>query len=258
MDPMLVALDVDGTLYDGRAVDPAAVAAIEAAVADGHVAVIVSGRPWHDLLQIIPEVLRSTAIAVCEHGAVLVDVPTATVRHLAAPVDPRLPEIIERGLAESRARSAADRPQRSATNTSGAQPGDGSAGLPGRDNDEMVVYEATIGLPATARELAEAACARVGGCYVVANKESIAIVPNGCDKGTGLAHAIAHLGMSDRVLMAIGDATNDLPMFAMADVAVAVANAEPALAATGIEVTRRAFGAGVAEALARHALVSID
>jgi hydroxymethylpyrimidine pyrophosphatase-like HAD family hydrolase len=93
---------------------------------------------------------------------------------------------------------------------------------------------------------------------VVANKESIAIVPNGCDKGTGLAHAIAHLGMSDRVLMAIGDATNDLPMFAMADVAVAVANAEPALAATGIEVTRRAFGAGVAEALARHALVSID
>ena len=44
----------------------------------------------------------------------------------------------------------------------------------------------------------------------------------------------------------------------MADVAVAVANAEPALAETGIEVTRRAFGAGVAEALARHVLVTID
>ena len=89
-------------------------------------------------------------------------------------------------------------------------------------------------------------------------QESIAIVPDGCDKGTGLARAIEQLDMSDRALMAIGDATNDLPMFAIADVAVAVANAEPALAETGIEVTRRAFGAGVAEALARHVLVPID
>ena len=58
--------------------------------------------------------------------------------------------------------------------------------------------------------------------------------------------------------MAIGDATNDLPMFAMADVAVAVANAEPALVETGIEVTRRAFGAGVAEALAASSSPSTD
>ncbi len=47
-------------------------------------------------------------------------------------------------------------------------------------------------------------------------------------------------------------------MFALADVAVAVANAEPALVESGIQVTRGAFGAGVAEALARHVLVSVD
>lgn len=225
MDPMIVALDVDGTLFDGASVDPVAVEAVEAAVADGHVVVIVSGRPWRDLQQIIPDVLRFTSVAVCEHGAVLVDIPTGNVSHLTGPVDPAVA-----------ARIAAS---------------DGAG-------DEMVVYEATIGMPASARELAEAACARVGGCYVVANKDSIAIVPNGCDKGTGLARAIEQLDMSDRALMAIGDATNDLPMFAMADVAVAVANAEPALAETGIEVTRRAFGAGVAEALARHVLVTVD
>ena len=126
------------------------------------------------------------------------------------------------------------------------------------DGHDMVVYEVTIGLPASVRELAEAACTRVGGCYVVANKDSIAIVPTGCDKGTGLARAIEHLGLADRPVMAIGDATNDLPMFARADVAVAVANAEPALADTGIEVTRQAFGAGVAEALARHVLAPTD
>jgi hydroxymethylpyrimidine pyrophosphatase-like HAD family hydrolase len=220
----IVALDVDGTLYDGRRVDPAAVEAIEAAVAIGHVVVIVSGRPWRDLQRIIPDVLRSTSVAVCEHGAVLVDVASGAVRTLAEPVDPGVASII----------AASD----------------------GRD---MVLYEATIGLPASARDLAEDACAKVGGCYVVGNKGSIAIVPNGCDKGTGLRHAVDHLarsdpGMSAHRIMAIGDATNDLPMFAIADVAVAVANAEPALADTGVEITRNAFGAGVAEAISRHLL----
>jgi hydroxymethylpyrimidine pyrophosphatase-like HAD family hydrolase len=218
---MIVAVDVDGTLFDGHSVDPVAVQAIEAAVADGHVLVIVSGRPWRDLEQIIPEVLRSTSVAVCEHGAVLVDVLDGSVHPLAAPVDAAVPAMI----------AAAD-------------------------GDEMVVYEATIGLPASAHDLAQAVCTRVGGCYVVANKNSIAIVPNGCDKGTGLGRAIDYLGMSDRTVIAIGDATNDLPMFARADVAVAVANAEPALVETGIEVTRQAFGAGVAEALTRHVLAT--
>ena len=92
---------------------------------------------------------------------------------------------------------------------------------------------------------------------------SIAIVPVGCDKGTGLRRAIEHLAASDpgvgnTPIMAVGDATNDLPMFAIADVAVAVANAEPALAETGIEVTDSGFGSGVAEALTRHVLITSD
>ena len=66
-----------------------------------------------DLQEIIPDVLRSTSVAVCEHGAVLVEVATGTVHHLAEPVDPAVADMI----------AAAD-------------------------GDEMVVYEATIGLPA--------------------------------------------------------------------------------------------------------------
>jgi hydroxymethylpyrimidine pyrophosphatase-like HAD family hydrolase len=220
---MIIALDVDGTLFDGRSVDPAAITAIDDAVAAGHTAVIVSGRPWRDLQQVIPDVLRSVAVAVCEHGALLVDVGRGEEQHLAPSVNPAVGDLI---VAE--------------------------------DGDEMVVFEATIGLPASAREVAEAACARVGGCYVVANKDSIAIVPNGCDKGTGLARAIEYLGMGDRAVIAIGDATNDLPMFASADVAIAVANAEPALVATGIEVMAQPFGAGVAEALTRHVLAPTE
>jgi hydroxymethylpyrimidine pyrophosphatase-like HAD family hydrolase len=225
---MIVALDVDGTLYDGNGVDPAAVEAIQRCVAAGTAVVIVSGRPWTDLQRIIPEVLRSTSVAVCEHGAVLVDVSSGEVRALATPVAAAVASIIAAS-----------------------------------DGADMVVYEATIGLPATARALAEEACDRVGGCYVVGNKSSIAIVPNGCDKGTGLRHAVAHLaaadpGMSGRAIMAIGDATNDLPMFEIADVAVAVANAEPVLAEMGFEVTQGSFGAGVAEAIRRHVLDGVQ
>ena len=231
MRPMILAVDVDGTLYESAAADPVAIDAVEAidaAVAAGHVVVIVSGRPWIDLQRIIPEVLRSTSVAVCEHGAVMVDVRAGTVEHLVTPVDPAVQDLI----------AAAD-------------------------GHDMVVYEATIGLPAGARHVAEDACARVGGCYVVGNKGSLAIVPIGCDKGTGLRCAIDHLaatdaGLGERTIVAIGDATNDLPMFAIADVAVAVANAEPALAESGIELTSKAFGAGVAEALARHVLVTSD
>jgi hydroxymethylpyrimidine pyrophosphatase-like HAD family hydrolase len=216
-DPAVVAIDVDGTLFDGVQVDAGAIDALRAAHAAGHVVVIVTGRPWRDLAAIIPDVLPFCAAAVCEHGALLVDIATDEVAQLAPPVD-----------ASVVARIAA------------------------HDGDEMVVYEATVGLPASARQVAEAAVARVDGAYVVANKDSIAIVPVGCDKGTGLRRAISHLGLEGWRVIAIGDATNDLPMFAEADVAVAVANAEPALIGIGIEVTSRPFGGGVAEALERH------
>jgi hydroxymethylpyrimidine pyrophosphatase-like HAD family hydrolase len=217
-DRMVVALDVDGTLFDGETVDPRAIDAVRSAVEDGHVVVIVTGRPWVDLATVIPDVLRLCTLAVCEHGALVVDVTTSTATHLAPPVS----ESIRQALANA-------------------------------TSSPMVVGEATIGLPVEDLEIAESICdVPDSGCYVVVNKDSIAIVPLGCDKGTGLAAAVSQMGLDRRRVMAIGDATNDLPMFARADVAIAVANAEPALTATGIEVTGGAFGAGVAEALERH------
>ena len=59
---MILAFDVDGTLYDGESVAPEAVEAIEAAVADGNVAVIVSGRPWDDLQRIIADDLPTISL----------------------------------------------------------------------------------------------------------------------------------------------------------------------------------------------------
>lgn len=214
----VVALDVDGTLFDGRSVDPRAVEAVRRARDAGHTVMIVTGRPWRDLPVIIPDVLAAATVAVCEHGALMVDVATERVTNLA----PAVERWVRDAIADA-------------------------------DAEELEVFEATLGLPASALALAEEVCDRPGsGCYVVTNKASIAIVPIGCDKGTGLERAISHLGLHGHRIIAIGDAVNDVPMFERADVPIAVANAEQALIDTGVEVTDGEFGAGVAEALERY------
>ena len=45
---------------------------------------------------------------------------------------------------------------------------------------------------------------------------------------------------------------NDLPMFAIAAIAVGVANADAAVRAAGVQLTSAASGLGIAEALHRH------
>jgi hydroxymethylpyrimidine pyrophosphatase-like HAD family hydrolase len=216
--PAIVALDVDGTLFDGTRVDEQATAAVEEADRSGHVVMIVTGRPWRDLRVIVPGLLPSVTTAVCEHGALMVAVATGDVKHLTPPV----PSHVREALIAARL-------------------------------DSMELYEATLGFDAVDRPVVEEICGRPGSnSYVVGNKDSIAVVPDGCDKGTGLRRAIEESGIDGHRIIAIGDATNDMPMFAIADVAVAVANADPALEAAGIELTDQPFGAGVAEALRRH------
>jgi len=58
--------------------------------------------------------------------------------------------------------------------------------------------------------------------------------------------------VQERRIIAIGDAANDLPMFAIAEIAVGVANADDVVRAAGIPLTSGAAGLGVAEALRAH------
>jgi hydroxymethylpyrimidine pyrophosphatase-like HAD family hydrolase len=58
---MVIALDVDGTLYDGGVVAEAATLALRQARADGHTLVIVTGRRWESLRQVVP-----TVVGLCD------------------------------------------------------------------------------------------------------------------------------------------------------------------------------------------------
>jgi hydroxymethylpyrimidine pyrophosphatase-like HAD family hydrolase len=214
---MVGALDVDGTLYDGVEVAPEALAELRRARADGHTLVIVTGRRWEELGTVVPDVVELVARAVCEEGGVMVDVARGNITLLAEPVDPALVDALD------------------------------AAGVPMLDIGRVVV-----GAPTTSLRVVTDVRDRMGsGRRIVTNKSSIALTPAGCDKGTGLLAAMADLGQNGRPILAIGDAANDLPMFAVATIAVAVANADDAVRASGVPMTTATFGAGAAEALRR-------
>jgi hydroxymethylpyrimidine pyrophosphatase-like HAD family hydrolase len=217
---MVIALDVDGTLYDGVSVAAEAIAALSRAREQGHTLVIVTGRRWEDLARIVPAVLPLCARAVCEHGGVLVNLDTKQMSLLAEPVEPDLIEA-----------------------------------LVAADVAALDIGRVVVGAPADA--LAEVTTVNDrfgGGRVIITNKGSIAVAPVGCDKGTGLQAALADMHLEHLPIMAIGDAENDLPMFAMATIAVGVANADDAVRAAGVPLTTASVGRGVAEAMTRYVL----
>jgi hydroxymethylpyrimidine pyrophosphatase-like HAD family hydrolase len=214
---MLIALDVDGTLYDGAAVAPEAVAALGAAVAAGHRIVIVTGRRWESLQVVIPDVVAVAELAVCEEGAVMVEPRTGRIRLLA---DPPGSDVIAE------------------LDAAGVSPLD--------------VGHVVVGAPATfIAEMTAVRDAFAAGRRIVHNKASIALAPPGCDKGTGLRAALDELHAHELAVLAIGDAENDLPMFAAATFPVAVANADEAVRSSGVPMTTASVGLGVVEALRR-------
>lgn len=218
MQQMLIAVDVDGTLFDGEEVADAAVHALHQASADGHSLIIVSGRRWESLQQVVPSVLGLFDRVVCEEGGVMVDVATGELTLLAEPVELGLVAALQ------------------------------AAGVPALDVGHVVV-----GAPSSYLALVTDVRDRVGSeRHIVVNTGSVALAPLGCDKGTGLRAAVAALGLEGVPVIAIGDAANDLPMFALATIAVGVANADDAVRASGVQLTAAAAGLGVAEALRQH------
>ena len=214
---MVIAVDVDGTLYDGREVAEEATDALRRAHADGHTLVIVTGRRWEELGHVVPTIIAITARVVCEEGGVLVNVETGQVTLLAEPVEPEL-------VAGLRA-----------------------AGVPALDVGHVVV-----GAPTSSLAIVTEVRDRVGSRrIIVTNKGSIALTQTGCDKGTGLRAAVVDLHAQDLPILAIGDAANDLAMFRIATIAVGVANSDDAVRTSGVPLTTASAGRGVAEALQR-------
>ena len=109
--------------------------------------------------------------------------------------------------------------------------------------------EVIISLP---REMEGEVLTRVGkSARIELNKDSLMILPPRVSKGSGLLMALKELRVTKNQVMCIGDAENDLAMFRVAHLKIAVRNSTPILKREADYVTQKDDGKGVSEAIER-------
>ncbi len=212
----VLAADYDGTLAQHGVVDEDTWDALRRLRSSGRRAIIVSGRDLDDLLAILPAPSLFHRI-VAENGAVVYAPDSKETRVLAAPPSEAL-------VAELRRRKVTPLQV-------------GRAIIATWEPHHTTVLQAIheLGL-----EL-----------HVIFNKGAVMVLPSGINKATGLAAALAELGMSAHDAVGIGDAENDHAMLDLCECGVAVANALPAVKQHADLITTHDHGAGVVEVIDR-------
>ena len=206
-----LAVDYDGTLASSGRVAPETVLALFRLAASGRKLLLVTGRELEDLLVVFPE-LDVFDRVVAENGAVLYNPKTRSQRTLGDPPPPELVRELER------------------------------RGVPlsvGRSIVATVHPHETIALQAI-RDLGLE-------LNLVFNKGAVMILPTSMNKASGLAAALADLGLSPRNVAAIGDAENDHALLRASEFGVAVANAVPTLMQEADRTSRYENGRAVIE-----------
>ncbi len=217
----VLACDFDGTLATEGVCSEATVEALGRVAATGIHLVLVTGRTRVELEDVFDPGSLFEAI-VLENGAVVLDAATGQEQLLA----PRVPN----GLVAELQRA-------------GVVP--------------LVVGRVLCSTSWSQEAKLSAAIARLGvDRLVVRNRASAMVMPQGINKRTGIEAALRAIGEPPSATVAVGDGENDIPLFAVAGVSVAVANAIDAVKARADVVLTEPNGKGI-QALAA-ALVAGD
>jgi hydroxymethylpyrimidine pyrophosphatase-like HAD family hydrolase len=204
--------DYDGTIAHDGVVSEAMVQALERVAASGRRVILVTGRELDDLRRVFPQLNVFDRI-VAENGALLFDPKTAEERLLCAPPSQALVDGLRRR---------------------GVQPLSVGRGIVAT----WQPHEATV--LELIRELGLE-------LNVVFNKGAVMVLPTGVNKASGLDAALQSLQLSHHNAVGVGDAENDHAFLARCQIAVAVANALPALKDAADIVTAGERDAGVRE-----------
>lgn len=217
MDRRVMAFDFDGTLAVEGKVPVELVSALERCRDSGHTLFLVTGRRFESVsLGALAELFTGI---VWENGAVLAHRASGELYLPFGQLHPRLLKALT------------------------------DAGIP---------FERGLAIAATwvphEQAVWQVLGAHGGEASVEYNKGALMVVPPGTSKGTGLERLLALCGFSARNLAAFGDAENDLSMLTLAEVAVAVQDAVPAVCEMADVVAAKPGPAGVLEVLERYPL----
>ncbi|MGB6016600.1 MAG: HAD family hydrolase [Nodosilinea sp.] len=208
----VIATDYDGTLATKGRVDDATLVALQRYRQAGGQLLMVTGRQLDELFQVFPHAHLFEGI-VAENGAVFYRPDQGTERLLAEPLPPVfIDTLIAQGVGPiSQGQSVV------------------ATWEPHGETVERIVEE--LALAAT----------------VIRNKKAVMVLPQGVNKASGLAVALAELGVGPEQVVGIGDAENDRSLLASCGLGVAVANAVPELKTLADRVMTGDRGAGVQE-----------
>ena len=218
MQYQALATDYDGTLAHDSHVDEETLAALRRLKDSGRKLILVTGRELPELESVFPEFRVCDAI-VAENGGLLWWPAEGEGREevLGEPIPPAfLKEIATRGV----------------------QPY--SVG--------KVIFATWRPHEAAVLEIIQSLGIEY---HIIFNKRAVMVLPSGVNKATGLKKVLKRLEISPHHVVGVGDAENDHAFLESCAVAVAVANALPALQDRCDVVTQRDHGGGVVELIDR-------
>lgn len=206
----VLACDFDGTGARGGMLAPEVAGALQRARLAGITTLLVTGRVLEDLRVAMVDCSAFDAV-VAENGAVLWFPEREQTIHLGpAPPESFLGRLRSAGI-----------PFKAGTVVIGTWEGHATQSL-------ALIRESGLDL------------------QLVFNRAALMLLPSGVDKAVGVRHALEELGRSEHNMVAFGDAENDLPLFAIAERAVAARGSVPAVAANADEQLSRPGAEGVA------------
>ncbi len=213
---LALAADYDGTLAHDGVVDAATCKALKRCKETRRRLVLVTGRELPDLGRIFPQ-LKIFDLVVAENGAVIYD-PATDQERVIAPAPPAafLKKLEERNvgpISVGRSIVATWEPHQAAV--------------------LEVIRELGLEL------------------QIIFNKGAVMILPSGINKATGLAAALADIGLSAHNVVAVGDAENDHAFLSACGCAAAVANALPMVKEAADIKLLGDHGSGVVELIER-------
>lgn len=275
----IVFLDVDGTILEhGSHVAPSTGAAIRAARTAGHLVYLSTGRSASDIHPQVADIgfdgaITNSGALVTSGDAVVVDRPLSP-----AQTDRMLTVLRGRGIryflqthdgvyaSDDMAELMASHAQTLRDRAGGVKPEDSIAGLAGRDfprTDEadltriakaVFVSDRPDGLEVLRSDLGDEFLV-VPGSIPLPGGSNGEISERDTTKGSAIELLLAHLGLDAADAVAVGDSWNDVEMFQVCGVSVAMGNAHDELKELADFVTTNVLDDGVANAFQRLGLI---